>query len=256
MAEPVFYDPQRARWKRLRRLADALVAAVSALIIFFVYTTLRDERLPELLFSPQKRAFKALKESEKEKARDRQKKLVARSHRKSKLAPSQVTLNQGEGIRAAFYVPWDPASFSSLRAYVHQIDILYPDWLHVLTDDGRLQGIDDQTNKYFDVVEGSTVLPVDDRVMPFLKTEDPSMEVFPMVNNFDGKDWLGDVAGFLNNQYARALFRRQAAQFLSSGRYRGLTIDFESFPASGQPGYLALLKELSGDLHARGMKLY
>lgn len=73
MAEPVFYDPQRARWKRLRRLVDVAVAALSALIIFFVYTTLRDERLPELLFSPQKRAFKALKENEKDKARDRQK---------------------------------------------------------------------------------------------------------------------------------------------------------------------------------------
>ncbi len=173
-------------------------------IIFFVYTALRDEPLPELLFSPQKRAFKALKESEKEKARDRQKKLAARSHRKTKLAASQVKLNQEEGIRAAFYVPWDAASFSSLRSYAHQIDILYPDWLHVLTDDGRLQGIDDQTNKYFDVVQGSTVLPVDDRVMPFLKTEVPSMEVFPMVTNFDGKDWLGDVAGFLNNPDARA----------------------------------------------------
>ena len=67
MAEPVFYDPQRARWKRLRRLVDVLVAALSALVIFFVYTTLRDERLPELLFSPQKRAFKALKENEKDK---------------------------------------------------------------------------------------------------------------------------------------------------------------------------------------------
>ena len=49
MAEPVFYDPQRARWKRLRRLVDALVAVLTALVIFFVYTTLRDERLPELL---------------------------------------------------------------------------------------------------------------------------------------------------------------------------------------------------------------
>ena len=115
MAEPVFYDPRRARWKRLRRFVDALVAAVSALIIFFVYTTLRDERLPELLFSPQKRAFKALKESEKDKARDRQKKLAARSHRRSKVPASEVTLNQEEGIRAAFYVPWDAASFSSLR---------------------------------------------------------------------------------------------------------------------------------------------
>ena len=124
MSQPVFYDPRRARWKRLRRLIDVSAVCISALIIFFVYTALQDEPLPELLFSPQKRAFKALKESEKEKAQDRQKKLAARSHRKSKLSASQVTLNQGEGIRAAFYVPWDAASFSSLRAYARQIDIL------------------------------------------------------------------------------------------------------------------------------------
>jgi peptidoglycan-N-acetylglucosamine deacetylase len=256
MAQPVFYDPRRARWKRLRRLVDVTAVLVSALIIFFVYTALRDEPLPELLFSPQKRAFKALKESEKERARDRQKKLAARSHRKSKLAASQVKLNQEEGIRAAFYVPWDASSFSSLRAYSRQIDILYPDWLHVLTPDGRLQGVDDQTNKYFDLVQGSTVLPVDDRVMPFLKTEDPAMEVFPMVNNSDGTNWVADIVGFLNDPGARKRFREEAALFLSSGHYRGLMIDFEAFPPSGQPGYVSLLKELSGDLHARGMKLY
>jgi len=255
-AKPVFYDPRRARWKRLRRLFDVSAVLVSALIIFFVYTALRDEPLPELLFSPQKRAFKALKESEKEKARDRQKKIAARSHRKSKLAASQVKLNQEEGIRAAFYVPWDAASFSSLRSFAHQIDILYPDWLHVTTADGRLQGVEDQTNKLFDVVQGDTVLPVDDRVMQFLKTEVPGMEVFPMVNNSDGANWVGDIVGFLNNPDARASFRRQALQFLASGHYRGLTIDFETFPPSGQAGYVALLKEVSGDLHERGLKLY
>ncbi|MGA1985975.1 MAG: glycosyltransferase [Candidatus Sulfotelmatobacter sp.] len=165
-------------------------------------------------------------------------------------------------------MPWDAASFSSLRAYAHQIDILYPEWLHVLTVDGRLQGVDDQTNKYFDVIQssvqsnvqsnaqGSTVLPVDDRVMPFLKVEDPSMEVFPMVNNYDGANWVGDIVGFLNNPDARARFRKEAALFLSSGRYRGLMIDFESFPPAGQLGYVALLQEVSSDLHARGMKLY
>src|SRR6202051_4586703 len=230
MAEPVFYDPRRARWKRLRRLVDVTAVFVSALIIFFVYTALRDEPLPELLFSPQKRNFKALKETEKEKARDLRKKIANRSHRKTKLAASQVKLNQEEGIRAAFYVPWDAASFSSLRSFARQIDILYPDWLHVLTSDGRLQGVDDQTNKYFDVVQGGMALPVDDRVMPFLKTEDPAMEVFPMVNNSDGTNFVGGIADFLNNPDARSTFRTQAAQFLSAGRYRGLIIDFESFP--------------------------
>jgi cellulose synthase/poly-beta-1,6-N-acetylglucosamine synthase-like glycosyltransferase/spore germination protein YaaH/peptidoglycan/xylan/chitin deacetylase (PgdA/CDA1 family) len=256
MAEPVFYDPRRARWKRLRRTLDVTAVAVSALIIIFVYTALRDEPLPGLLFYPQRRNFKALKESERDKAKERLKRAAARSRRKSKLAASQVTLNQGEGIRSAFYVPWDAASFSSLRAYAHQIDILYPDWLHVVTADGRLQGVDDQTNKYFDVVQGSTVLPVDDQVMPFLKNEDPSMEVFPMVNNSDGANWIEEIADFLNDPDARARFRQQASQFLASGRYHGLIIDFEAFPASGQKGYVALLRELSGDLHAHGMKLY
>jgi cellulose synthase/poly-beta-1,6-N-acetylglucosamine synthase-like glycosyltransferase/spore germination protein YaaH/peptidoglycan/xylan/chitin deacetylase (PgdA/CDA1 family) len=256
MAEPVFYDPQRARWKRLRRFVDALVIALSALLVFFVYTTLRDERLPELLFSPQKRAFKALKESEKEKARDRAKKLASRTHRKSKLPASEVTLNQEEGIRAAFYVPWDAASFSSLRDFSRQIDLLYPDWLHVLTPDGRLQAVDDQTNKFFDVVQNNHARPVDDRVMPLLKAEDPAMEVFPMVNNFDGTEWVGGITDFLNDAAARALFRQQVATFLASDRFRGLMVDFEAFPAVGQPGYVALLNELSADLHARGMKLY
>src|SRR5258708_29237308 len=152
MAEPVFYGPKRARWKRLRRLWDAGVAPLLARIIFFVYTPLRGEHLPELLFSPQKRAFKALKENEKEKAKERQRKLASRSHRKSKLAASEVKLNQEEGIRAAFYVPWDAASFSSLRDFSRQIDLLYPDWLHVLTTDHPLQALAHQTNQFSHVV--------------------------------------------------------------------------------------------------------
>ena len=255
MPEPVFYDPRRARWKRLRWLFDVTAVVVSALLIFFVYTALRDEPLPELFFFPQKRPLKALKETEKEKAKERARKAAAHSHRKSKLAASQVKLNQEEGIRAAFYVPWDAASFSSLRSSTHQIDILYPDWLHVFTPDGRIQGVDEQTNKYFDVVQGDKALPVDDQVMPFLKTEDPGMEVFPMVNNSDGANWV-DVTEFLNNPDARTLFRKQAGLFLSSGRFKGLLIDFEAFPAAGQSGYVALLRDLSADLHARGMKLY
>jgi cellulose synthase/poly-beta-1,6-N-acetylglucosamine synthase-like glycosyltransferase/spore germination protein YaaH/peptidoglycan/xylan/chitin deacetylase (PgdA/CDA1 family) len=256
MAGPVFYDPRRARWKRLRRTFDVVAVFVSALIIFFVYSALRDEPLPGLLFSPQKRAFKALKESEKSRTLDRQKRRAALSHRKSKLAASQVTLNQEEGIRAAFYVPYDAASFSSLRDYARQIDLLYPDWLHVLSPDGRLLGVDDQTNKFFDVVQGGVVRPVDDRVMPFLNAEDPSMEVFPMVNNFDGANWVPGVVNFMNNPESRRLFRQQALRFLGSGRYRGLMLDFEAFPSNGQLGYVALLQELSADLHSHGMKLY
>jgi cellulose synthase/poly-beta-1,6-N-acetylglucosamine synthase-like glycosyltransferase/spore germination protein YaaH/peptidoglycan/xylan/chitin deacetylase (PgdA/CDA1 family) len=256
MAQPVFYDPRQARWKRVRRLFDILGVTITLLIIFFAYTALRSETLPELLLPTLKRPYHALKENEKERAKERRRLAARRGHRKSKSAPSQVKLNAEEGIRAAFYVSWDAASFSSLREYARQIDLLFPVWLQVLTPDGHLQAVDEQTNKFFDVLHGSSVRSVDDKVMPFLKSEDTGMEVFPVVQNFDGTEFVPGIAAFLNDPTARDRFRQQVSVFLASDRYRGLMVDFEAFPKRAQPGYLSLLNELSVDLHARGMKLY
>ena len=115
MAQPVFYDPRRARWKRLRTLLDVSGILLSAVIVVFIYTAL-SEPLPKLLLPFEKRPYHALKETERDKERERHR-LTAfrRSHRRTNQAPSQVALNSDEGIRAAFYVPWDAASFSSLR---------------------------------------------------------------------------------------------------------------------------------------------
>jgi cellulose synthase/poly-beta-1,6-N-acetylglucosamine synthase-like glycosyltransferase/peptidoglycan/xylan/chitin deacetylase (PgdA/CDA1 family)/spore germination protein YaaH len=256
MAKPVFYDPRQSRWRRLRRLFDVLGVTITLLVIFFVYTAIRNEQLPGLFLPEQKRPYHALKEKEREKEKERRRQAALRSHRKTKKPASQVTLNSDEGIRAAFYVQWDAASFSSLREYAHQIDLLYPEWLHVLSADGNVQGLDQQTYKYFTVVQDGRVRPVDDEVMPFLKTEDTGMEVFPLVNNFDETEWKPEIAGFLMNPAARASFRQQIDAFLASDKYRGLMVDFEDFPKSAQPGYLALLGELSSDLHANGLKLY
>src|SRR5437667_10051349 len=167
MSQQVFYDPRRARWKRLRRLFDVAGVSITLLIIFFVYAAIRNEQLPALLLPEQKHPYHALKEKEKEKAKEHRRLLARRTHRKSKTAPSQVKLNAEEGIRAAFYAPYDAASFSSLREYARQIALLFPDWLHVITADGHLQAIDEQTNKFFDVIQqDSTVRSVDDKVMP------------------------------------------------------------------------------------------
>ena len=69
MAQPVFFDPRQARWKRVRRFFDILGISITGLIIFFVYTALRSEPLPELLLPSMKRPFHSLKETEKQKAK-------------------------------------------------------------------------------------------------------------------------------------------------------------------------------------------
>jgi cellulose synthase/poly-beta-1,6-N-acetylglucosamine synthase-like glycosyltransferase/peptidoglycan/xylan/chitin deacetylase (PgdA/CDA1 family)/spore germination protein YaaH len=256
MAQPVFYDPRQARWKRLRRLFDALAICFMLLVIFFIYNALHGEQLPTLLWKAETKPYHALRENEREKAKERRRIAASRrSKRRSKGSSSLLKPDTEEGVRAAFYVSWDAASYSSLREYARQIDLLYPEWLHVVTPDGHLQSIDEQTGKFFDVVQGATVHPVDDKVMPFLKSEGTGMEVYPMVNNSDGVDWV-DISGFLNDPDARERFRNQMTAFLATDKYRGLMVDFEEFPRRGQPGFNALLKELSADLHAKGLKLY
>src|SRR5580700_6477252 len=259
MAKQVFYDPLQARWKRIRRFVDAAALAFSLLVIFFIYSALRSEPLPDLAWLTEKRPYHALKENEKAKAREKRRlaTLARAGHRRQpRKHPSQLTLNSEQGVRAAFYVAWDTASFSSLREYARQIDLLFPTWLQVLGADGHLQAVDNETNTMFDVIQGQTARTVDAKVMSFLKAEDTDMEVFPVVQNNDGRDFVPGISDFLTNPDARARFRREIGIFLASDHYRGLMIDFESFPKKAQPGYVALLNELASDLHAKGMKLY
>src|SRR5205085_6165872 len=134
------------------------------------------------------------------------------------------------------------------------IDLLYPEWLHVLTPDGHLQGLTID-GKLFDVLGNGQVRPVDDQVMRLLAEEKTETEVFPLVNNFDPVDkrWISDLNAFFNDPAARAKFRQEMLAFLATDKYRGVSLDFEAFPATAQPGYRALVTELGHDLHARGL---
>ncbi len=259
MAKQVFYDPLQARWRQIRRFVDAAALAFSLLVIFFIYSALRSEPLPDLSWLTEKKPYHALKEDEKTRAREKRRlaTLARAGHRhQARKAPSQLSLNSEQGVRAAFYVSDDAASFSSLREYARQIDLLFPVWLQVLTPDGHLQAVDTETNTMFDVIHGQKVRAPDDKVMTFLKAEDTDMEVFPVVQNVDRTEFTPAIGDFLMNPEARANFRREIGIYLASDRYRGLMIDFESFPKKAQPGYVALLNELSSDLHAKKMKLY
>src|SRR5215469_5647358 len=224
MAKSVFYDPQRKRWGRLRILLSVLGAVISALVLFFIVTVfLQSDPLPHVLMPEQKRNLRALKERE-----HRRRPSAKNTHRKTKASPSQVVLNTDEGIRAAYYVTWDAASFVSLKEYYPQIDILFPEWLHVLSPDGNMQGVS-EANELFPVVANGRVHSADDRVMPFLKAQKAEVEVFPLINNYDpvAREWLDNVGQLLNDPSARQNFRNQLMLFLASDRFKGAALDLE-----------------------------
>src|SRR5690242_21714380 len=104
----IFFDPQRTRWKRLRRILD-ITAVISTLVLAgFIFNVLRVQRLPELLLPNQRHTFRGLQN------RPQVNHNVRPQHparRKTDRRPSEIPFNTDEGLRAAYYVPDDAPSY-------------------------------------------------------------------------------------------------------------------------------------------------
>ncbi|HWG17040.1 MAG TPA: glycosyltransferase [Acidobacteriaceae bacterium] len=258
MSKQVFYDPQRKRWKRLRRVFDVLAVTGVAVGAIFAVSLARMTPLPELLLAKPRHHDMPLRVE----APARGAKPRRSAHRRTDLKPSDVILNSGEGLRAAYYVDDDEASYSSLRQHIRQIDLLFPWWLHVIRADGTLTSYS-LDKRPFDVVDSAGVHPVDheDRVANVIRkvADDPSpAEIFPLVSNFDeGKnEWVPSIGDFLADPDARSNFLKQIDRFLAANpSYRGISLDFEEIPPAAQQGYMALLGAMYADFHAPGRNL-
>jgi len=261
MNKQVFYDPQRKRWKRLRRIFDVAAVFGTVVGVLFIIGLLRMTTLPELLLATPKRNYSPLTVTPPPPSAAQTKADERRGvRRKTGTKPSEIVLNSGEGLRAAYYVEDDPASYSSLKQHIKQIDLLFPEWIHIVTPDGTLTSYS-LDNRPYAVVDKGGVHGVDheNRVAKTVAGAGVDTEIFPHINNYDNikNAWLPTIGDFLANPTARAHFVQQIDQFLAANpAYHGISLDFEEIPDEAQPGYMALLDALYQDLQAHGHRLY
>jgi cellulose synthase/poly-beta-1,6-N-acetylglucosamine synthase-like glycosyltransferase/peptidoglycan/xylan/chitin deacetylase (PgdA/CDA1 family)/spore germination protein YaaH len=253
----IFFDPQRKRWKRLRRVLDVTAVVTTLVLAAFIFNVLRSQPLPELLLPTPKHNYKALREN----TTLRTAKTPRPARRKTSRKPSEIPFNTGEGLRAAYYAPDDAASYSSLKEHVHQIDMLFPQWLHVDAPQGRLMAMSSDNIREYPVVEGATVHDPDElnKVKRVIQAAREETEIFPHLNNYNvhKQGWDAEVGGMLGDGNKRAALRVQIIRFLSAmPAYRGLSLDLESLPDDTVPAYLSFIQELYGDMHARNLRLY
>jgi cellulose synthase/poly-beta-1,6-N-acetylglucosamine synthase-like glycosyltransferase/peptidoglycan/xylan/chitin deacetylase (PgdA/CDA1 family)/spore germination protein YaaH len=251
---PIFFDPSGRRWIVLRRVFLVLVPLVALFAFSFSARLLCKFDLPPLLLASQQRSCHPLTSAEfVETGID-----LTTNPFSGLLSPRPSANNRNKGVRAAFYVTWDPTSYVSLRDSYSQIDVLFAEWLHVLNADGRLQAVGHSDLVMFDVVQNGHVQTVDNKIMPLLAEKHADTRVVPEVNNFDEihQKWVSGAEGFFSNAAARANFRQQIVSFLGTDNYKGLMLDFENIHSSALNGYRKLIQEVCQDLHARGLKLY
>ena len=187
MTKQVFYDPQRKRWKRLRRIFD-------------VARPVRHRRRRALHHRPAAHDDTARASARHAQAqlqpahgrapasprRPRPKRVVGCVARPA-CKPSEIVLNSGEGLRAAYYVEDDPASYSSLKQHIKQIDLLFPEWLHVVTPDGALTSysLDNRAFAVVDQRRRASGGPRESRRPDHRGGRGETPEIFPLVNNYD-----------------------------------------------------------------------
>src|SRR3984957_19854075 len=230
----IFFDPQRKRWKRLRRVLD-VVAVLSTLVgAGFSFNVFRSQPRPELPPPTPKHNYKALP--------DLSLRAIRPARRKSNRKPSEIPFNSGEGLRAAYYIPDDPASYSSFKEHVHQIDFLFPQWFHATSPSGTLMATNGDTHHEYPVVDGATVHDPDegDKVKHVIQEAREDTEVFPHLNNYNAPagEWDSKIGNLLKDGAGRAVLRQQLGRFVTAYPvYHRLSLDFESLGEDADPAY-------------------
>ena len=145
----------------------------------------------------------------------------------------------------------DAGSYASLKAHIHQIDMLFPGVaarnLARRHAAGRLDG----------AISGARVRrgrrqrsawrrPAEQGSRPDCRAHEDT-EIFPLINNYNvmTQHWDARVGVMLNNPAARQNLEDQLSKFFAAKpSYRGLSLDLEELPDDSIDGYHALIGEL------------
>src|SRR5271163_690494 len=251
---PIFYDAERARWRRTRRVMEITGALLTLLLAYFFVTIVVTVELPGGLLPEIKPAFHALKTAKK-------KPVVVREGRRRRVANIGKVPESYDPLRAAFYVSWDANSLASLRKHYKDIDLLIPEQLHGVTPDGAITSVDythNQTRPVKATPAEAIALLKGDELHQWMHSLNPPVELpmMGMLDNYDGTVWrIEEMAAMLANPAARHGLIQSVTQYAVLAHQAGIVVDFEEVPDASQVHFKQFAAELATSLHAANLKL-
>ncbi len=228
--KPIFYDQERRRWRRTRRVLEITGGLFTLVLVVFLVNVFRKPELPDILQAATHWGLHAVPTKSKPKTAPR--------GRKRKVAALGKIPQNYDPLRAAFYVGDDPTSFASLKLHYHDIDLLIPEALHASSPDGRLD------------------VDQDPKLTSWIQSNGIELPVMSMVNNYDGKEWVTtQMAEMLASPAAREHLSKSLADFATSQHQSGIVVDFELMPQSSQPDFSRFIHDLAIAMHTANLKL-
>jgi peptidoglycan-N-acetylglucosamine deacetylase len=138
-----------------------------------------------------------------------------------------------------FYADWDPNSLASLKAHVHQLTHICPEWLTVTDGTGTLEAKPDPTVQKIAKDNGIILLPL-------------------LTNLSDDDTWQPEaVEGVANGPDGRrSRFIGNLISQLEAAGAGGVVIDWGRVDPTYQDNVTTLLQEIAAALHTKNMELW
>lgn len=238
----IFQTANPTRWQRFkwgsRLLVFLLIIAVIAIII-----GLRNTYVPDIPISQSARFKKILESTETKdsitKAYQGFRKFIDDRWAKGRGCgqyDSALNLSSSDkfsdslGIRAAFYVEWDPQAYFSLKRNINKLNLVIPEWI------------------FLDPKGDSIVIRRTKRGQDAIKAS--GISVMPMLTNNIGGSWDGAVLHrILNDNTKRKKLINDVALFILKEGYTGVNIDFEELIEEDDAVLINFQKELYEVFH-------
>jgi cellulose synthase/poly-beta-1,6-N-acetylglucosamine synthase-like glycosyltransferase/spore germination protein YaaH/peptidoglycan/xylan/chitin deacetylase (PgdA/CDA1 family) len=233
--KPIFYDQERRRWRRTRRVLEIAGGFFTIVLVIFLVNVGRNPALPEILQAYTHGGLHAIR------THLAVVKTKTTRGRKRKIAALGKIPQNYDPLRAAFYEEDDASSLAALQLHYHDIDLLIPDALHAAWPDGHLE------------IDRNTKL---DAWMKSMQPTGLELPVMSMVNNYNGKDWaIKDMADMLGHPAARDRLVRELSDFVSQQHQPGIVVDFEQVPQSSMADFNRFIRDLGASLRSANLKL-
>ncbi len=250
--KPIFYDAEKVRWRRTRRILEISGGLLTLLLIYFFLTIAGSVELPAALLPDTRPIYHSLKKKLLKPA-------ALREGGHKRVANIGQVPAKYDPLRSAFFVSWDPNSLASLKKHYKDIDLLMPEQLHAVTPNGAITVVDYERNQTVQASPAEAISRLQqDKLHQWMRSLNPPVEL-PMMgqlNNYDGTEWrVKEMAELLANPAARNRLISDVTQYAVAAKQAGIVVDFEEVPDASQENFQKFIGQFAPAMHAVGLKL-
>lgn len=236
---PIFYDPHKKRWPRIKNSFWVIVFILFLLLSGFIISIFLTPHLNNLPLAPVNHLRAIKYHWAKEKTS------LARHEEISKnLIPKFFltrTRSDYKPLMIGFLVNYDDASFRSLASNLNHIDVVIGEFLHLNSNQG-------------DFIEDD---PTQEKMLKtYIDSHRSQTKIIPLINNVKNNDWQSSLmSGLLSDDRYQEKLINSLLNFVRKSHYTGINIDFENIPKAYRNQFTHFIQNLSRIFHLNGLSV-